>query len=69
MLELPGRIGFGMNIGNLLEFQGTFEGNRVVDSASHEENMVGGQIAVGHKLKLLLIGKQSLNLIGQIPQG
>ena len=41
VLHLGCRITFGMNIGNLLQFQGTFKGQRIVVATSQIEAVLG----------------------------
>ena len=44
-----------MNIGDLLELQGTLHRDGIVDTASDEEDMLGGQVTVGKSLNLLAV--------------
>ena len=39
MLHLAGRIGFGVNVGDLLHFERALEGHREVDAAAEEEKI------------------------------
>jgi hypothetical protein len=40
VLELAGRVGFGVNVGDLLELQGAFHGDRVMPATAEEEGVV-----------------------------
>ena len=42
MLHLAGGVAFGVDVGDLLEFERAFEGDGVVDAAAEEEEVVGG---------------------------
>ena len=42
VLHLAGGVAFGVDVGDLLELEGAFEGDGVVDAAAEEEEVVGG---------------------------
>ena len=42
MLHLARRVAFGVDVGDLLELEGSFEGDGVVDAAAEEEEVAGG---------------------------
>ena len=40
MFKFTGGVGFGMNIGDFLEFKGTFQGNRIMPTAPEKERIL-----------------------------
>ena len=62
-----------MDVGDLLELQGPFQGNSVINAPSDKEDTAGRQIAVGEFLYLVLIvqhhfhlGRQFLQLLDHL---
>ena len=41
VLHLPRRVALGVDVGDLLELEGALEGDRVVDAAAQEEEVLG----------------------------
>ena len=60
MLHLASRVALGVDVADLLELEGPFQGNRVVDAPAQEDHILGalklvGQlgaaaVAIGHQL-------------------
>ena len=46
-----------MDVGDLLELEGAFEGDGVVDAAAEEEEVVGGVEELGEVLAVLVEGE------------
>ena len=60
-----------MDIRNLLQFQGAFHGDGIIDSSSYKENIFCGYITVGKPLNPVFIIQKEFYLIrktGQITQ-
>ena len=47
MLHLAGGVAFGVDVGDLLELEGAFEGDGEVDAAAEVEEVAGGGEALG----------------------
>ncbi len=69
VLELAGRVGFGMNIGDFLQFQCAFQRDRVMHAAAEEQRMllVGEGLGPFADLRLEVEGK--LHTAGKVAQG
>ena len=52
VLHLAGGVAFGVDVGDLLELEGTLEGDGVVDAAAEEEEVIGGGEDLGEVLAL-----------------
>ena len=57
VLHLTGGVAFGVDVGDLLELEGAFEGDGVVDAAAEEEEVVGGVEDFGEVLAVLVEGE------------
>ena len=57
MLHLAGGVAFGVDVGDLLELEGAFEGDGVVDASAEEEEVVGGVKDFGEVLAVLVEGE------------
>src|SRR5258706_389989 len=68
MLELPGGIRLGVNVGDFLELEGALEGNRVVDTAAEEKRMLLAREALRPRLDLRLEVERVLNTSGHEAQ-
>ena len=47
VLHLAGGVAFGVDVGDLFELEGSFEGDGVVDAAAEEEEVAGGGEGLG----------------------
>ena len=47
VLHLAGRVAFGVDVGDFLELEGSFEGDGVVDAAAEEEEVTAGGEGLG----------------------
>ena len=52
VLHLAGGVAFGVDVGDLFEFECAFEGDGVVDAAAEEEEVVGGVEEAGELFAL-----------------
>ena len=68
MFQFPGGIGLGVDIGDLLELQGAFEGNRVVQAPADEEDILAGLEILGKVLDLRLGVQDLLHLPRQFQE-
>ena len=57
VLHLAGGVAFGVDVGDLLELEGAFEGDGVVDAAAEEEEVVGGVEDFGELLAVVVEGE------------
>ena len=64
VLHLGCRIALGVNIGYLLEFQGSFQGYRIIVSASHIDEIVGISEHCSYPGYLLVMLEYLLYLVG-----
>ncbi len=55
VLQLARRIAFGMDIGNFLELEGAFQGDRIVDAAAEIEHVAGMGDLAGHRGDVLFV--------------
>ena len=62
MLHLTGRIAFRVDIGNFLEFQGALEGDRVVNAATKEQEVLRPDIFAGQVFTVFLVSQQVFQL-------
>ena len=60
VLHLAGGVAFGVDVGDLLELEGAFEGDGVVDAAAEEEEVAGGAEGLGELAALSIYGTQNL---------
>ena len=68
MLQLAGRIGLGVDVGNLLEFQRALERDRIVQSAPQEQGVFLLGEARGPGDQLRLERKRGRERLRQVPQ-
>ena len=54
MLHLAGRVAFGMNIGDFLEFECPFEGDRILVATAEEEKILCAHIGARRLLDRLV---------------
>ena len=58
-----------MDVADLLELEGTLQGNWIVDAPAEEDHILGALKPVGQaSAALVVIGHQGLELLGQLPQ-
>jgi hypothetical protein len=69
MLELPGGVGLGMDIGDLFQLESTFQCNGIVDPAAQEQRVLLGREALGPASDGRLQLQHSLEGRRQMPQG
>ena len=55
VLHLAGRVALGVDVGDLLELERAFEGDRVVDAAAEVEEVLGPVVAPGELVHGLLL--------------
>ena len=60
VLHLAGGVAFGVDVGDLLELEGAFEGDGVVDAAAEEEEVAGGGEGLGELAALGVDGAEDL---------
>ena len=60
MLHLAGGVAFGVDVGDLLELEGAFEGDGVVDAAAEKEEVAGGGEGLRELAALVVYGAQDL---------
>lgn len=56
VLHLAGGVAFGVDVGDLLQLEGAFEGDGVVDAPAEEEEVVGAVEEFGEMLAVLVEG-------------
>ena len=54
VLHLACRVAFGVDVGDLLELEGAFERDRVVDAAAEEEEVAGVREGLGELAALVV---------------
>ncbi len=65
----PAGVAFGVDVGDLLELEGAFEGDGVVDAAAEEEEVVGGGEGFGELVALVVDGAENLfDLAGELAE-
>ena len=57
VLHLAGGVAFGVDVGDLLELERAFEGDRVVDASAEEKEVIGTVEEAGEVLALLVEGE------------
>ena len=67
VFQFAGRIGFGVNIGNFLQFQGAFQGYAVIQAASQEEGIFAGTVAFREDLDLFRVFQHGVDLFRNLP--
>ena len=55
VLHLAGGVAFGVDVGDLLELEGAFEGDGIVDAAAEEEEVAGRWRRTSRELAALVI--------------
>ena len=69
VLHLAGGVTLGMDVADFLELQRPLEGNRIVDSPSQEDHVLGVREQMGHLLAAaVVVVHQAAQLLGQRPQ-
>src|SRR5208337_3042908 len=68
MLHLAGRITFGVDIGNFLQLQRTFQCDRIVHAASEKEKIVRAVVLLRQVFGFLVTSEQCLQLGGHARQ-
>ena len=69
VFQLAGRIGLGVNVGNLLEFEGALQGDGIVEPPSQEEGMLLLREAPRPDLDLRFQIQGMLDTAGELAQG
>ena len=64
VLHFAGGIAFGVNVGDLFQFERALKGNREVDAAAKEEEVLCALIGARQFLELLLAGEHGLQRPG-----
>ena len=60
MLHFAGRVALGVDVADLLELQGAFQGNRVVDAPAQEDHVLGVGEQVGQVGAALVVVEHQL---------
>ncbi len=68
MLQFPGGVGFGVDVGNFLEFEGAFHGDGIVHAASEKQGMAFLSKSFCPDLDLRFHLQRVLQRDGQVPQ-
>ena len=69
MLHLPGRITLGVDVADLLQLQGPFQGDRIVDAPTEEDHVLGvAEVVSQISAALIVVLNQALQAIGQLAQ-
>ena len=69
MLHFSGGIALRVDVADLLELQGAFQSNRVIDAAPQKDHILGLGETGGQPLRTLIVPlHEFLQLLGQIPQ-
>jgi len=69
VLHLAGGVAFGVDVGDLLELEGAFEGDGVVDAAAQEEEVAGGGELLGEvAAEVVHRAEDGFNLAGDLGQ-
>src|ERR1019366_1175658 len=64
VLHLAGGIALGMNVGDFLQFQRTFQRDRVVNATPKKQEVVDAMIFLGKIFGLFVASQQRLQLAG-----
>ena len=68
VLQLAGRIGLGMNVGNLLELERTLHGDRIMDAAPEKQRVMAFGESLRPCLDLRLDTQDFFQRLGQVSQ-
>ena len=68
VLELTGRVGLGMDVGDFLELQRAFQRDRIMPTATEEQRMLPGRELVRPRRDLRLQVQRMLHAAGQVAQ-
>ena len=60
MLHFAGRVALGVDVADLLELQGAFQGNRVVDAPAQKDHVLGVGEQVGQVGAALVVVEHQL---------
>jgi len=67
VLHLSGGVAFGVDVGDFLELEGSFEGDGVVDAAAEEEEVLRGGEGLGEFVALVVDGAEDFfELVGDL---
>ena len=64
MLHFRSRITLGMNVGNLFEFQRSFQRDREIVLSPEEEKVLSLDVLKRHSFDIFVSGKNALDLSG-----
>ena len=64
MLQFPRGVGLGVDVGNFLQLQASFQAHGVVHAPADEEHVMGTGIFGGKPLNALLVLQHPLDLSG-----